>query len=193
MVCQFHLIFFTLLNIEFEAHRLVAPCAVGSESLAVDLERESTGVLHADDRLARLFGDECSLVESREILHLHTVGKSVLTICSHSDRIKIVFLSYWFARTADVIPECASNTLLAIGRALRQETVDNTFLGEVASLEIRNVLLAHLGTNAIENSDSGVRSAVVISPHHRDIVGIRSDDSNFLFLGERQQSLISNS
>ena len=114
----------------------------------------------------------------------------MLTVGGHCYRVDIVFLSHWFARTADVIPERSTNTFLAIDGALSQKTVDNTFLGEVASLEIRNVLLAHLGANAVEDSDGRIRSTVVISPHHRDIVGVRTDDGNLLLLGKGKQFLI---
>ena len=52
MVCQLHVILVAFYYIKLEAHGLVAPCAVGGKSLAVHLERERTGVLHADNSLA---------------------------------------------------------------------------------------------------------------------------------------------
>ena len=64
VVGQFHLIFLALLHVEFETHRLVAPCTVGCEGLAVYLKGERTSILHAYDRLARFLRHKRRLIES---------------------------------------------------------------------------------------------------------------------------------
>ena len=57
-------------------------------------------------------------------------------------------------------------------------TLHDLVVGQVATRQIDEILM--LGLDTVEDGDGMVRCAVVVTPHHRLIVGIRTDNGNFL-------------
>ena len=91
----------------------------------------------------------------------------------------VILCRNWLPLHSAIIPECAFHTLLALEAALRgHQAFHYLVVGQITALRIEHFL--RLGLNAVKDSDGMVGLSVIISPHHRCIVGIGTNDGNLL-------------
>ena len=57
-------------------------------------------------------------------------------------------------------------------------TLHHLIVGQVTAWEIDQLLL--LGLDAVEDGDGVIRCTIIVTPHHRLVLSIRSDNSNLL-------------
>ena len=186
VIGEFNGILLSLLHVEFKTHGLVAPCTVGGEHTVVYLKCKSARILHANHCLSVLQRSEDGLVLGREVFHTHALCEGVLTACGDGDGIGVILCHDRFSRARRIVPECALHAFLSVRRALWQKALYHHLFGEVATLEIYHIFLSCLCFYSVKNGDGGVWRSIIVSPHHRDIVGIGTDDGNLLFLGKWQ-------
>ena len=84
-----------------------------------------------------------------------------------------------------IVPERSLQTLLTLEATLRgHQTLHHFVVGQVAASSIEQFL--RLGFDAIKDSDSMVGGTVIVTPHHRCIVSIGTNNGNLFFLIQRQ-------
>ena len=121
--------------------------------LTVDIELEVTGALHVDHIFASLLRGEGGLVFGGEVLDGQVGCKDMHTCCGDIDGLRVVFGGE--------------------GLALHHLVV-----GQVATGEINEILL--LGLKTLEDCDGLVGRTIVVTPHHRLVVGVRTDYCDLL-------------
>ena len=96
-----------------------------------------------------------------------------------SQRCGVVLGSNRLAFHLTVVPERTLHTLLPLEGALgAHQTVEHLVVGQVAPGMIEEFLLFAL--DSVENGDRMVRHTVVVTPHHRGIVSIRTNHGDLL-------------
>ena len=67
-------------------------------------------------------------------------------------------------------------------------TLHHLVIGQVATRRIKYLLL--LGLDAIQNSNGMIRRTIVVTPHHRFIMSVGTDDGDFLCILLQRQNVI---
>ena len=67
-------------------------------------------------------------------------------------------------------------------------TLHHLIVCEITTRNIYDILL--FCTDAAEDSNSIIGGAVIVSPHHRLVVGIRSDNGNLLCITFQRQDIV---
>ena len=88
-----------------------------------------------------------------------------------------------------IIPESSLHATFSFKRALIKPTFKGLVVGKVATGKVFHILLSDLLLNTFQNGHSLVRCSIIVTPHHRLIIGIRTDDCDFL-LGEWQNAVV---
>ena len=163
-----------------------APGVLGKLALAVDIQLEMATALYVHHIFSRLFGSEHRLIFGREVLYLHTRGEDVHAGGGDGKRSGVVLGGHGLARHLGVVPERATEALLAIGSTLRgQQAVHHLVVGQVASLQVGEFLL--LGLDAVEDGYRVVGHAVVVAPHQWLVVGIGTNHGYLLLVLSQRQ------
>ena len=162
---------------------------VGEFLLAVDIQLEMTCTLHVDDILACLLRSKGRLVLGREVLDGEIGSEDVHTCSGDIDRLRVVFGGEGLALHIRVVPECALQSALAVGSGTLAGHVALEYLivSQIASRDISDFLL--LGLDAVKDGDGMIGRTVVVTPHHRLVVRIRTDDGNLLCILLQRQDI----
>ena len=161
-----------------------APDAMAELLHAVDKQFKVSATVHIDHILTGLLRGKRGLILCREVLKLYARGKVVHTKGGNSQWLGIILRGDGLALHAPVVPEGTLHALLAFEAALRShQALHHPVVGQIATLSVKKFLLLRL--DAVENGDGMVRRTVVVTPHHRLVVGIGTDNGNtFLILLE---------
>ena len=102
------------------------------------------------------------------------------TGCGHVDGLRIVLGGEGLAFHLRVVPERSLQSFLTVGRRTfcGQMALHHTIVGEVATWQIDQLLL--FGLDTIEDGHCVVGCTVIVTPHHRLVVGIRTYHGNLL-------------
>ena len=157
--------------------------------LTVDVELKVTRTLQVDDILTGLLRGEGGLVLGREVLDGQVRSKDVHSSCGHVDGFRIVLGSEGLACHLRVVPESSLQTFLAVGSDAVGGDVafHHLLVGEVAAGDVDQFLL--FGLDTVEDGDGVIRRTVVVTPHHRCVVGIRTDDGDLLHILLQRQDI----
>ena len=114
---------------------------------------------------------------------MHTIG-------GNSQRLGIILRSERFTLPLRIRPERTLQTFLTIrSRTLRSHvTFHNLVIRQVTARSIEQLLL--LGLDTVKDRHRMVRGTIIVAPHHRFIICIRTDDSDFLCILLQRKNLI---
>ena len=179
-----YIIFFSGLNLYGSAGRSCAPCALAHLAFAVDIDFEVAYRLYVHHHFARLPWPQHCLILCTEVGEVHSGCKLIVAGRGLCKRSSIVFGSDRIAFASCVVPECAFDAASAFEAELVEYRCHNLVVGEVATGQVLCYFAYSL--HAFEYGDGACRCAVIVAPHHRAVVGIRTYHSYLLLCTERQ-------
>ena len=152
-----------------------APGVLSHLPHTVYIHLEVAAALHVEHILSVLGGFKHCLILGGEVFYLYAGGEVVHARRGHSHRRGIVACGDALAAHRGVVPEGAFHTRFAVeGTLVAHQAFHHLVVGKVATGEVQQFALFRL--DAVEDGDGVVGHAVVVAPHHRRVVGIRSDD-----------------
>ena len=190
-MCKAHLYIITLTLFSLDSHAIGcgAPDMMAELLDAIDIKLKMSATIHIHHIFTRLVGSKYCFVLGREVLELYARGEVMHTKRSNSQRCGIILRRDWLTLHLTVIPERALHTLLTLETALRgHQALHHLVVRQVATCSIEQLLL--LALDAIKNSYSMIRLSVIITPHHRRIVGIRTNHGNLLLAFLQRKNIV---
>ena len=114
---------------------------------------------------------------------MHTIGR-------HRQRFCIIFGSKRLTLHLGIGPERSLQSFLAIRcRTLHcHVTLHHLVVSQVAALGIEQLLRFSLDT--VKDGHSRIGRTIIVTPHHGLVIGIRTNDGNFLLFTERQNVVV---
>ena len=151
----------------------------------IDIKLEMTTCIDIHYIFARLLGCKDGLILGREVFELNARGEVVHAKGGNSQRRSIILCCDGLALHTTVVPERTLHTFLTLETALRShQTLHHLVVGQVTTCSIEQFL--RLGFDTVEDGDGMVGRAVVVTPHHRHIVSIRTNHGNLLLFVQWQ-------
>ena len=106
----------------------------------------------------------------------------MLSVCGYIHWVLHLNSAHWLSLAGTVVPERRLHTFLAVKRALVKPTLESLVVGKVTATQVNDIALTHHLLYSLEDSNCLVRRSVVVTPHHRLVVGIGSDNGNLTLL-----------
>ena len=189
-ITDFYPILFSLHSLKLDTRLGSAPVRLLSLLLAIEIHLIMSTSSHIEQHLIGLLRTEDSLVLGREAHQLHIWCKGMLSVCCHLDRILFIGDSHRLAFALTIVPESTSETYLAIHGALVIVGVERLVVHQVTSLEGDKLVLLQTTLDAIKDRNSLSWRTIVVTPHHRLVIHVRTDEGDFLLLLAERQYLI---
>ena len=184
---DFYLELLTLFRFQHSTGRCGAPDMVNEFLLTIDVEFKVSCALHIHYIFPCFFRCEGCLIFGREIIDGQVGGEYMHAGSCHVHGFCVVFCGEGFSLHFCVGPEGSFQAFLAAEGTLCGHTaVHHLVVGQVAAREIDHFLL--FGAYAVKDGDGVVGCAIVITPHHRYVIGIGTDDSNLFCIASQGQN-----
>ena len=178
---HFNLVRLACLGIDDSTGRCGAPSVLSHLTFSVDVEFEVAASLNVYHIFARFLWCEHRLVFGREVFDFHARGEVVHTGSRDCQRRGVILGGDGLTLHLDIVPErSAQSFLAAYGAVGCHQTVHHFVVGQVTAGKRHQFLLFCL--DAVEDGDGVVGRSVVVTPHQRFVVGIRTDDGNLLLV-----------
>ena len=183
-----NLIRLTCLCLKSCTGRCGAPSVLSHLTFSVDVEFEVADRFHVHHIFTCFLRCENGLVLGRKIFQVHAWGKVVHTCCGDSQWSRIIFSRHRLSFHLRIVPESTLQTLLAIDGTIRShQAIHHLVVGTIATCQIEQILL--LGLDTVKNGDGAIRCTIVVTPHQRFIVSIRTNHSNLLLVLLQRQHI----
>ena len=155
----------------------------------VDIEFEMSATIHIHHILASLLRCKHGLVLGREVFELNAWSEVMHTKRGNSKWCGIILRSNGLTLHTTIVPECSLHTFLTLEATLRgHQALHHLVIGQVAAGSIEQFL--RLGLDTIENRNSMIWGSIIVTPHHRGIVSIGTNDGNLFLLIQGQDIVL---
>ncbi len=182
-----YLIFFSRLYQYRSSRGGGSPCGMLYLYLSIHHNIEAADGFNVDNDFARLCRSEYRLILCAEIRKVDTRSKLIISCCGLGERLCVVFCSNGFPLTSGVVPKCTLETLAAVETAFGKQRCHNAAVCKIASLMVYGFSV--FASYTVEYRYGSCGGAVIVAPHHRFVVGVRTDNGYFLTFLQRQYAI----
>ena len=133
LVAYFYLTRFAFDALNRGAGRCGTPCMFLCLQLTINIDLKMACTFDVNNKLAILLGHVGCLVLSREVSNTYSWCKLVHTIGSDSQRILVILCSDRTTRHLGIIPECATQSFLAIDGTYGHQTLEHLIISKITT------------------------------------------------------------
>ena len=137
---------------------------------------------HIEQYLGVLLRTEYGFILGRKACELHVWSKGMLTIGSYLHRILFLGDGNRLTFHFTIVPESALKAYLAIHATLVEVRIQSLVVHQVAPFKGDDLVFLQTTLDTIQNGNCLSWSTIIVSPHHRFVIHIWSDESNLLYL-----------
>ena len=190
VIADLYLILLALLGLELDTTLGSTPDRMLCLLLTIQINLVVTATSHVEQHLVCLLRTEHGFIFCREAHQLHIRSEGVLTIGRYLHRILLLGDDNRLAFHLAIVPESALKAHLAIHATLVEVRIQNLVVHQVASIKGDNLVFLQTTPDTIQDGNCLSWSTIIVSPHHRFVIHIRSDESNLLYFFIERQNLI---
>ena len=137
---------------------------------------------HIEQHLSVLLRTEYSFILGRKARQLHIWSERMLTIGSYLHRILLLGDGNRLSVHFTVVPESALKAHLAIHATLVEVRIQSLVVHQVAPFKGNDLAFLQTTLDTIQDGNCLSWGTIIVSPHHRFVIHIWSDESNLLYL-----------
>ena len=137
---------------------------------------------HIEQYLGVLLRTEYGFILGRKACELHVWSKGMLTIGSYLHRILFLGDGNRLTIHFTIVPESALKAHLAIHATLVEVRIQSLVVHQVAPFKGDDLFFLQTTLDTIQDGNCLSWSTIIVSPHHRFVIHIWSDESNLLYL-----------
>ena len=135
---------------------------------------------HIEQHLSVLLRTEYSFILGRKARQLHIWSERMLTIGSYLHRILLLGDGNRLSVHFTVVPESALKAHLAIHATLVEVRIQSLVVHQVAPFKGNDLAFLQTTLDTIQDGNCLSWGTIIVSPHHRFVIHIWSDESNLL-------------